>query len=176
MTQSRTNFTAAIPAGTRCAPLLAELLRTLDSLATAHVELSESLRQQHAAMKRFDTAAMAGGVRRQESIHRRILKMEQQRRHLVMQLARAAGRPDDLPLLQLADLFPESRDALLERRARLREAAGEAATHGRSCASLAGGVLSHLNAAMRILTRATTYGRAGSFDVPPARGRLEATA
>lgn len=176
MTQAKANPAPTPAAPGRCAAVLAELLRSLDSLTVAHEELCESLLQQHAAMKRFDTVAMAGGVRRQETIHRRILRMEQQRRHLVQQLARAAGRPDDLPLVQLAEFYPESRDDLLERRTRLRTAAGEAAIHGRSCARLAGGVLSHLNAAMRILTRATTYGRAGAFDVPPARGRLEATA
>lgn len=176
MSQAKASSSLPTPVPARCAAALAELSRSLDSLTVAHQELCESLLQQHAAMKRFDTAAMAGGVRRQESIHRRILRMEQQRRLLVQQLARAAGRSDDLPLVQLVELYPEARDDLLERRTRLRTAAGEAAVHGRSCARLAGGVLSHLNAAMRILTRATTYGRAGAFDMPPARGRLEATA
>lgn len=176
MSQARAHTSPHSPSPARGAAALAELGRSLESLTAVHRELCESLQQQHAAMKRFDTEAMAGGVRWQESIHRRILRMEQQRRLLVQQLARAAGRSDDLSLLQLADLYPQVRDELLQCRTQLRTAAAEAARWSQACGRLAGGVLSHVNTALRILTRATTYGRAGSFAAPPGRGRLEAVA
>ena len=161
--------------------LLTELQKALDGLTAAHVELAASLRQQHDAMKAFDTTAMAEAARRQEQIHRRVMRLEQQRRQQVQNLARVAGRQGaEMTLIGLADLYPAARDGLLERRAALRQATTEAAERGRACGRLAGGVLSHLNAALRLLTDATTYGRTGGFDVAPRvstrLARLEAVA
>src|SRR5690606_22611524 len=52
-------------------PALAELMRTLGTLAQAHRDLAEILEAQHAAMRSFDAGAMQQAARRQEAIHRR---------------------------------------------------------------------------------------------------------
>ena len=157
-------------------PLLAQLARTLGDLTKAHRDLCDSLDHQQAAMQRFDTATMADVVRRQESIHRRILRLETERRKLVAALAKPLRLPADATLAQLVAGHPEYADALLALRAELRGATLEAAGKSRTCGRVAGSVLSHLNGALRLLTHSVVYRRTGAFDAPPMKRRVEAVA
>ena len=165
------NRSAPIPARA-----LDELAAALGSLSAAHAELSAALDEQHAAMRRFDAPAMKRLARRQELAHRRILRFEADRRKAAATAARAAGLSHDAPLLAIADAYPERRDALVELRDDLRRRSAAAAASGRRCGRVAGGVLSHLSAALRLVTGSPLYEATGSFAVPPNRPRrVEAT-
>ena len=157
-------------------PQLAQLARALSDLTAAHRDLAAALDAQHDAMRRLDTEAMNGLARRQESIHRRILRLEQERRKLVAALARAARLPPDASLAQIAAAHPEHADALMALRAELRARTTDAAAKTRTCARVAGSVLAHLNSSLRLLTGATVYRPGGDFAAPPARTRVEAFA
>ena len=157
-------------------PLLAQLARTLGDLTKAHRDLCDTLDHQQAAMRRFDTATMGEVVRRQEATHRRILRLETERRKLVAALAKPLRLPPEATLLQLAAGHPDHGDALLQLRLELRRATIDAAAKSRTCGRVAGSVLSHLNGSLRLLTNGVVYRRTGAFDAPPMRGRLEALA
>ena len=158
-------------------PQLAQLARTLSDLTRAHRDLCDTLDAQQAAMQRFDTTVMADVVRRQESIHRRILRLETERRKLVAALAKPLRLPPNATLAQLVAGHPEHADALLDLRNELRRATAEAAQKSRLCGRVAGSVLSHLNGALRLLTNSVVYRRTGDFDAPPpTKRRVEAVA
>ena len=157
-------------------PQLAQLARALGDLTAAHRDLCAAFDRQHEAMKRFDTGVMAEVVRRQESVHRRILRLETERRKLVVALARPLNLPSDATLAQLAAGHPDHAAALLALRAELRQATTDAGVKCRTCGRVAGSVLAHLNASLRLLTNSVVYRRTGAFDVPPMKHRVEAVA
>ena len=157
-------------------PPIADLLKTLDALEAAHGDLCAALDAQQAAMRRFDPAAIAEAARRQEAIHRRVLRLEQERRRRTAPVAKALGLPTTATLAQIAARLPQQQEDLLRRRAALRAAAEAAVRKSGACARIAGGVLGHLNLALRLLTQSTTYRKTGGFDLPPPRRRLEALA
>lgn len=153
--------------------VLDELEQCLVDLAAAHAELGEALDHQHEAMRRFDTAQMSRLARRQETTHRRILRLEAQRRRLASTAARAAGLAVDAPLTAIADAWPPRRERLLALRADLRRASADASERGQRCQRIAGSVLAHLNGALRLLTRSGLYQSGGTFTLPPPARRVE---
>ncbi len=157
-------------------PALTELMRTLGTLAQAHRDLAEILDAQHAAMRSFDAGAMQQAARRQEAIHRRILRLEQDRRRQVTHLARPLGLGPMPTLMELAERMPEHGPALLEMRRQVREAVEAAAMRSRVCSRVAGSVLGHLNLALRLLGDGSTYRRTGGFEMTRPLSRLQAVA
>ncbi len=154
--------------------VLDDLAATLRQLTLAHADLCDVLDQQHAAMKRFDTEQMTRHARKQEQSHRRILKLESDRRRHAQMLARAAGLGFDVTLVQLAGAYPDRREELLELRRELHASSRAAAERGRRCQRIAASVLSHLNSALRMVTRSSVYQSTGNFTLPPPIHRLEA--
>ena len=162
--------TAATPPAS---PAIDELARVLRELAAVHRDIAANFEQQHEAMRRFDTEAMQRLGRRQEASHRRVLRLEANRGTAAGRAARAAQLPIDVPLLALADAYPAQRDELLRLRQELRAVAAEAQERSRRCQRIAGSVLTHLNGAVRLLTRSSLYGRGGAFVSPPQLRSLD---
>lgn len=150
-----------------------DLEQCLADLAAAHADLGEALDRQHEAMRCFDTPQMARLARRQEGTHRRILRLEAQRRKLAATVARSVGLSVDAPLTAIADACPARRERLLVLRADLRRASADASERGRRCQRIAGSVLAHLNGALRLLTRSGLYQSGGTFTLPPPARRVE---
>ena len=159
--------TAAPAPASPASPAIDELARALRELTAVHRDIASNFEQQHNAMRRFDTEAMKRLGRRQEASHRRVLRLEATRSAAAGRAARAARLPADAPLLSLADAYPAQRDDLLQLRQELRDVAAEASDRSRRCQRIAGSVLTHLNGAVRLLTRSSLYERGGTFASPP---------
>ena len=160
------------------AAMLDRLEEVLRSLAGAQSDLTDLLEQQHTAMTGLDTAAMDKCASRQESLHRRVMQLEHERRTLVHNLATSTGLSSGATLRDLADAFaaedPQRRLRLLELRDLLRQRSAHAAKRGRRCSRVAGSVLGSINTALRLLTRSCIYSKTGNFQMPPRRPRMEA--
>ena len=151
-----------------------QLVATLAKLAGAQSDLRDALGEQAAAMRKLDVKAMAQLGRRQESAHRRLLKLEVDRRRYSAAAAKPLGLPGDAPLAQIAMGYPQHAPDLMRLRDELRSHAAAAADLGRHCSRLAGGVLGHVNGALRLVTRSCLYGRGGEFAMPPVASRVHA--
>ncbi|MEM1012783.1 MAG: flagellar export chaperone FlgN [Planctomycetota bacterium] len=144
------------------------LLATLHKLATAQADLRTAMVDQEQAMRKLDVRAMSAAARRQETLHRVLLRHEAERRKHARGVARMTNLPPDATLAVLAEACPEHRDALLQVRGELLEATRLTRSAGQTCGRMAGGVLAHLNQALRLLHKPFLYSRQG--DCPPAGG------
>ncbi|MEL7238190.1 MAG: flagellar export chaperone FlgN, partial [Planctomycetota bacterium] len=165
------NARPAKPAAGDTNAQLDQLEQVLSKLADAQNDLTDLLEQQHQAMTKLNTGVMDNCARRQESLHRRVMQLEHERRSLVLSLATAAGLPAGATLRDLADAYaahaPERRVRLLELRDLLRKRSAHAAKRGRRCGRVAGSVLGSINTALRLLTRSCIYNKSGDFQMPP---------
>jgi hypothetical protein len=155
-------------------PALDALVRSLDGLIKTHGELLATLREQLEAMRKMDAVAMSDAGRRQEAIHRRLLRLETDRRRAARALATSLRLPADAALTDIAARLATPPAELQDRRVRLRSLSTEAAKLGEQCSRLAGGVLAHLNSSLRLLTGGGTYAAGGNFHMPPRLSRMEA--
>jgi hypothetical protein len=149
------------------------LVATLVELVRAHRELCELLERQQAAMREIDLDAMAGVSKRQEQLHRRILRLERERRANAALLASSAGLPGDASLGQIAEKLPVWSEQLLALRQELRGLSREASDRGKRAGRIAASVLCSVGSALRSVTGSTLYRRGGDFSLPPLAHRVD---
>ena len=135
--------------------LLPELENVLQLLVAEHRRLLAHLEAQQGAMKAFDLKALDDARNQQEASRLRVAAIENKRRALVLQIAKASRiDPQGLTITKLADLHPQRRDALLKLRDELKGLAGQIAVRTHVASRLAGAVLGHLNTVVRLLAGA----------------------
>ncbi len=162
------------PAKNIPAKILDDLAANLRQLAAAQGELCETLDRQNEAMRHFRTEVMRGEARRQESLHRRVLRLETDRRRLAQQAAAHAGLAPGATLSEVAKAYPTRRDELLALRDELRRTSAAAAERSQAGRRLVGGVLQQLNSTLRLVTKSGVYEPSGAFVLPPFAPRLQA--
>ncbi len=165
-----------IPANVR---LITELESVLEQLLDQHRKLIAQVSAHFEAMKRLDLTVMDQTKTMQQGSQSRIIFLEQQRRSLMIQIARVCQIQGDAKLSTLAELFPQRRLNLLRLRGELGKVVGDAARQGFVAGKLASAVLGHLNTAVRILARAVgdtgVYNGRGMATVSKRLGHMEIT-
>ena len=156
-------------------PVIPQLAATLRDLIAAHRDLIAALVEQHAALRSFDAPRVAELVARQERVHRRLMRLEAERRRRSEAAARALGLRRDATLADVASRSPAAEE-LLALRTELRQLSAEAAERGRRCGRIAGTALANLGSALRRATGATLYQPGGGFALPPPIRRTDAVA
>lgn len=154
-------------------PQLSELETLLGQLIAEHRRLLAHVERHAEAMNTIDLPAMEESARQQESCRFRITGMEQRRRVICQQIARATNQPGELTLPLLAGMFPARSAALLKLRAELKEVAEQIASRTRVSGKVASAVLGHLNTAVRLMAGAVE--RAGLYTkrgIPRASRRV----
>ena len=154
-------------------PQLSELETVLTQMVAEHRRLLAHVERHADAMKRIDLPEMDDSGRQQEACRLRINSMEQRRRHIVQQIARAANQPGELTLPLLAGMFPAKAAPLMKLRAELKDIAEQIAARTRISGKVAAAVLGHLNTAVRLVAGAVE--RAGLYTkrgIPRASSRV----
>jgi hypothetical protein len=152
---------------------LVDLEAVFQQLIVEHGKLLRHIEAQQAAMKTLNLKAMDEATNLQEACRLRIATTEQRRRVLTLQIAKANRVAGEPKLQQLAELFPQRREALLKLREDLRQVIGQIAAKNHVAGKLAGAVLGHLNTAVRLL--AGTMEQAGLYTkrgVPQVSARV----
>jgi hypothetical protein len=152
---------------------LIELENVLSMLIDEHRKLLAHLNTQHEAMKQLQPAAMEDSLHRQEACRLRILSLENRRRLLGQQIAKAANLPLDATLVQIAHASPQYGTKLLQLREQLKSIMRDIADRTHVGGRLAQAVLGHLNTAMRLF--ADAVGQAGTYTkygVPRVSARI----
>jgi hypothetical protein len=151
-----------------------ELEVVLQSLIAEHRKLLGYVEAQQAAMKKFDLAAMDAARNQQEACRLRVTAMENKRRAVVANMAKAL-RVDvaSLNLTKIAELHPPRKDALLKLRAELKDLATKITHRTHVAGRLAGAVLGHLNTVVRLLAGAVEKaGLYTKYGVPQVSSRI----
>ncbi len=150
-----------------------EIEHLLRQLIVEHRKLLKHVDAHAQAMRQMDLKAMDDSAKLQEAARTRIAAMENRRRGLVQQIARAQRISGELNLQRLAELHPAHGKSLLALRDELKAIAGQIAGRTYVASRLAGAVLGHLNTAVRLLAGATertgVYTKAG---VPKVSQRI----
>ncbi len=136
---------------------ITELESILKQMTIDHLKLLQHVQDQHAAMRNLKLKEMDEATNLQEACRLRIAALEQKRRTLVSQIARSLRLPGEPKIPQLAELFPQRKEALLKLRTELRDAIAQVATKNHVVGKLAGAVLGHLNTALRLLAGAVEH-------------------
>lgn len=157
---------------------LLEVEHMLRQLIAEHHKLLKHVTAHDAAMRRFDLPAMDQVAKLQDAVRLRIATMEARRRAAIQQIARAARVGDDLTIQQLAEMFPDRAASLLGLRDELKDIASQIAARTHVAARVAGGVLGHLNTAIRFLAgaveRTGVYTKTGTPQVSSRIGVMNA--
>jgi phosphoserine phosphatase len=157
---------------------ISELEGILGQLIQEHVRLLAQATAHGAAMQAFDLRKMDDIGREQESARLRITSLEQRRRAIVQQIAKAMNLSGDLTIARLAVLNPEHAQSLLALRAQLKEVVEQVAARAKISGKVAGAVLGHLNTVVRLLAgaveRAGLYTKNGVPRVSSRIGGMEA--
>lgn len=155
-----------------------EVEHLLRQLAAEHRKLLTHVQAHDAAMRRFDLPGMDQSAKLQDAVRLRIATMETRRRAAFQQIARTARIDGELTIHKLAEIFPDRAGSLLSLRDELKEIAAQVAAKTYVAARLAGGVLGHLNTAVRFLAgaveRTGVYTKSGSPRVSSRIGNMNA--
>lgn len=166
------------PPNTQVPRQLIELETVLRQLIDEHGKLLKHIDANVAAMKVLKVKAIDETTQLQEAARLRIAASEQRRRSLTLALAKQARVSGEPKLSQLADLYPQRREELLQLRAELLTTLKEVGSKTYIANRLAGAVLGHLNTAMRLFTGAVRnaglYTRAGSPQMARRIGVMDA--
>src|SRR2546423_13942377 len=133
---------------------ISDLEMVLQQLIAEHRKLLALLVDQQAAMKRMDLQSMETLVAAQESSRKRIAMLERRRQVLAAQLARASKIVGQPTLEKLAGAHPARAKALLALRDELKPLIEQLRNRAFVAGRVAGAVLGHVNAAMRLLAGA----------------------
>jgi hypothetical protein len=144
--------------------ILAELLEE-------HRKLLMHLEVHQAAMQSLNIAEMEAGRSRQELCRTRILRLEDRRRQMALQIGRINQIKGEPKIPVIADLYPARRAQLLALREQLQQVMKQVADRSFIASRLASSVLGHLNTTMRIVA-----GAAGGGGVYNNRGVPKVTA
>lgn len=140
----------------------------LDELIEQHDRLIETIASKRDAIRRADSEALAEAMRSEAAIATEIERLETDRRSIVAQVARRLGltAADGVNISMIAERLPEAaREALLDRRARLRRRIVEAREQGAIVRVAADSLRAHVAGLLQRIqmsvNRSTTYGRDG---------------
>ncbi|HMB94986.1 MAG TPA: flagellar export chaperone FlgN [Tepidisphaeraceae bacterium] len=153
--------------------LVIELENVLALLIEEHRRLLGHLQTQQEAMKKLQHGAMEESLHKQEASRLRIIGLENRRRFLVQQIAKASRLAADATLAEIAQASGPSGSKLLQLRDQLRAIMREIADRAVVAGRLAQAVLGHLNTAMRLF--ADAVGQAGTYTkygVPRVSARI----
>ena len=158
---------------------LPELENVLQMLVDEHRRLLAHVDAHQAAMRAFDLPALDAARNQQEACRLRVATLENRRKLLVLQIARALkSDPNTLTVRLLAELHPPRREALLKQRGELKSLAEQVAARTLVAGRLAGAVLGHLNTVVRLLAgaveKAGLYTKHGVPQVSTRIGVMEA--
>jgi hypothetical protein len=157
---------------------LADLESTLTMLVAEHRKLLAFVDAQQTAMRTLDLSAIDFAQNGQESCRLRIATLETKRRGIVSLLARGQRLQQPVTLTNLAELFPQRRDALIKLRDELRAVATTITSRTKVSGKLAGSVLGHLNTVVRLLAgaveRTGVYTKTGNPRMSTRIGVMEA--
>jgi len=157
---------------------LSELESILGQLIAEYRRLLSHIDKHEAAMKAFDLNAMDDARNLQEGTRLRIAGLEQRRKLIVLQLAKAMGIPGEPTLRKLASLDPQHNQPLTQIRTELKALVEQISARTRVAAKLASAVLGHLNTVVRLLAgaveRAGVYTKQGIPRVSTRIGVMEA--
>ncbi len=158
---------------------LPEIETVLQLLIDEHRRLLAHVEAHQAAMRAFDLSALDAARNQQEASRLRVATLENRRKLLVLQTARALkADPATLTVRKLAELHPPRREALLKLREELKSLAEQIAARTHVAGRLAGAVLGHLNTVVRLLAgaveKAGLYTKHGVPQVSSRIGVMEA--
>ena len=158
---------------------LSELEAVLQALVAEHRRLLAAVEAHQAAMKAMNLAALDAARNQQEASRLRIATLENRRRLVVAQVARAARvEVKGLTLTKLAALYPPQAQPLLKLRDELKDVASSIARRTYVSGRLAGALLGHLNTVVRLLAgaveKAGVYSKNGVPKVSARIGVMEA--
>lgn len=157
---------------------LLEVEHLLRQLIAEHHKLLKHVAAHDAAMRRFDMPAMDQAAKLQDAVRLRIASMETRRRAAIQQIACTARVGNDLTIQHLAEMFPDRAASLLGLRDELKDIASQIAARTYVAARVAGGVLGHLNTAIRFLAgaveRTGVYTKTGTPQVSARIGVMNA--
>lgn len=155
-----------------------EVEHLLRQLTAEHQKLLRHVEAHDQAMRRLDLPAMDAAAKLQDATRLRIAAMETRRRGVIQQIARASRLGGEVTIQRLADLHPDRAASLLALRDELKAVAGQIASRTYVASRLAGGVLGHLNTAIRFLAgaveRTGLYTKTGTPKVSSRIGVMNA--
>jgi hypothetical protein len=157
---------------------LSDIELTLQQLVAEHHKLLKHVEMQQEAMKIFALDKMDDATNLQEATRLRIATLENRRRAIAMQIAKAMRLNGDLTIKKLAEMFPQRAPVLLQHREELRNVIEQIQTRTHVAGRLAGAVLGHLNTVVRLVSgaveRAGVYTKNGVPQVSKRIGVMEA--
>ena len=154
---------------------LSELEAILQQLIQEHARLLSHMDKHGAAMQAFDLRAMDDAGREQDTSRLRIAMLEQRRRAVVQQIAKAINLQGEPTLQKLSVLARSHAESLLRLRGQLKELIEQIAARNKISGKVATAVLGHLNTVVRLLAGAVE--RAGLYTkngIPQVSGRIGA--
>jgi hypothetical protein len=157
---------------------LSDIELILQQLVAEHHKLLKHVEMQQEAMKIFALDKMDDATNLQEATRLRIATLENRRRAIAMQIAKAMRLNGDLTIKKLAEMFPQRALVLLQHREELRNVIEQIQTRTHVAGRLAGAVLGHLNTVVRLVSgaveRAGVYTKNGVPQVSKRIGVMEA--
>jgi hypothetical protein len=157
---------------------LTDLEAILQQLVGEHRKLLKHVELQQEAMKTFSLDKMDNATNLQEATRLRIATLENRRRAITMQIAKAMRLHGDLTISKLAEMFPQRAPVLLQHRAELKAVIAEIKQRTHVAGRVAGAVLGHLNTVVRLVSgaveRAGVYNKNGVPQVSARIGVMEA--
>ena len=155
-----------------------ELESVLQGLIDEHAKLLGHVDAQQAAMKRLDLKAMDAAVGQQEAARLRIGMLDNKRRLLVQQIARAHRMTQQITITDIANMYPPSAAKLNQLRSTLKTTIGTIQARTHVAGRLASAILGHLNTVVRMLAgaveKAGLYTKQGVPQVSSRIGVMEA--
>lgn len=150
----------------------------LDQLIVEHRKLLQYIQQHATAMKQMDITAMEQSRAQQEACRLRVKAIDTRRKLTVINLMKLHKLPVEPTLSQIAQLYPQQGQSLINKRDTLRAIVGELALRTNVTSKLAGAVLGHLNTAVKFIASAVqnagVYTKTGIHKVAPRIGAMEA--
>jgi hypothetical protein len=150
-----------------------ELESVLEQLVAEHRKLLSYLETHQAAMKQLKLKAMDDSAALQEASRSRIILLENRRRAVTLQLAKAMKSQGDLTISKIAKAYPAHSAALLRLRTELKGLIEAVRAKAHIASRVAVAILGHLNTAVRLLAGAV--GKAGIYTkqgVPKVSARI----
>jgi len=155
-----------------------ELETVLQSLVDEHAKMLAHVDAQQAAMKRIDLKAMDAAVGQQEASRLRIGLLDNKRKLLVQQIARAHRMTQQITITDIANMYPTSAVKLNKLRDALKATIATIQARTHVAGKLASAVLGHLNTVMRLVAgaveKAGLYTKQGVPQVSSRIGVMEA--
>ncbi|MEZ0264134.1 MAG: flagellar export chaperone FlgN [Phycisphaerae bacterium] len=155
-----------------------ELELLLQGLIDEHAKLLGHVDAHQAAMRTLDLKAMDAAVSMQEACRLRVNVLENKRRLLVGQIARAHRMTQQVTVAEIAALYPPSSAKLLSLRTKLKEQITQIQSRTHVAGRVASAVLGHLNTVVRLIAgaveKAGLYTKQGVPQVSARIGVMEA--